>query len=420
MQPAIERLLERQPAVTSYSSNDKYYLQSGYKVAKEWIVDSAGFADVSINNKADSKDRVFGRPAYNYIDGQRGGPTRTYLQTALSRKNFHLQTGARVEHILQKDGLASGVVANIGGKSHTINLKKSGGRVVLSAGALLSPKILMYSGIGPEKVLANLTKANHTPYGRSDWIVNSHVGEGLFDNPNTFIELSAPEVSSYTYSYKDPKGSDRDLFLKERSGPYTFASQTSVFWGYVRHGDDTQTGIQGTIDSAGFSDFTDKNTITMKIYGTSGLLSSGRVVLSNDGNFTAGPSSDLYYSHSRDARSIATFIHSIFQHLPHSTPENPAKSGLTPLNIAQNSTVDEIQKYITTPSAYAVGQVNHWSSSCRIGKCVDEDTKVVGTQNIHVIDASIVSPLTVNPQFGVMAAAERGVERILATRKPRI
>lgn len=413
MQSAINRLLERQPAGTSYSTDGKYYLQSGYEAAKEWIVNTAGFDEVSVAEEPDNKDRVFGRPVYNYIKGQRGGPTRTYLQSALSRRNFHLQTGARVEYVLQSNGVASGVVVDLGGTPKTIKLNPRG-RVILSAGAILSPKLLMYSGIGPKEDLTNLSKANHTPYKPSDWIINTHVGQGLFDNPNTFIELSASDTVSYTYNYSDPIPSDRELFLEGRSGPYTFASQTSVFWGYVRHNDTTQTGIQGTIDSAGYGDFTDNQTITLNIYGTSGMLSSGQVTLSNDGNFTAGPSSDVYYSHPRDAHSIATFIHSIFASLPSSTPESPARKGLTPLNIAQNSTIDEIYEYITTPSDYAVGQVQHWSSSCRIGDCVDENTKVLGTRNIHVVDASIVSPLTVNPQFGVMAAAEKGVERILA------
>ena len=157
----------------------------------------------------------------------------------------------------------------------------------------------------------------------------------------------------------------------------------------------------------------DNNTITLNIYGTSGLKSAGSVKLSDDGKFIAGPSDDVYYSDPRDAKVIASFIHSLFQVLPASSPDSPAKDGLTPLNLAQNSTIEEIEKYITTPSAYAVGQVNHWSSSCRIGKCVDTDTKVIGTDNIHVVDASIISPMTVNPQFAVMVAGEMGAAKII-------
>lgn len=38
---------------------------------------------------------------------------------------------------------------------------------------------------------------------------------------------------------------------------------------------------------------------------------------------------------------------------------------------------------------------------------------VVGMRNLHVVDGSIVAPFTVNPQFGIMIAAERASELIL-------
>lgn len=414
VQAAIEKLLDRQPSITEYSQDNQFYLQSGYEAAEKWLVDAAGFSNVSLNDDPDNKDKVFGRPAYNYIDGQRGGPVRTYLQTALERNNFHLQTGVHVKYINQECGTATGLTVEVDGHLQTINIT-SKDRIVLSAGALVSPQILMYSGIGPEDTLTSLSNASFFQYDSSKWMVNPEVGKGLFDNPNTFIELSGPTIESYAHSYTDPVSTDRDLYLQSRSGPYSFASQTSVFFGYVPQGNGSKLGVQGTIDSSGFSGFNGNNTITLNIYGTSGLYSSGHVVLASDKNFTAGPSDNIYYADPRDGQSIATFIHDIFQALPESTPDSPAEEGLTPLNLARNSTVEQIYTYITTPSEYAVGSVSHWSSSCRIGKCVDADTKVIGTQNIHVIDASILSPLSVNPQFGIMVAAEKGAERLLAT-----
>ncbi|KAI1636352.1 cellobiose dehydrogenase [Biscogniauxia mediterranea] len=405
---ATEKLLAMQPSVTSYSPDGKFYLQSGYEAAREWLVDAAGFSDVSFNDEPDNKDRVFGRPAYNYINGQRGGPTRTHLQEALKRSNFRLQTGVRVRYVNHVRGDASSVAATVDGAIVNIPLAANG-RVVISTGAIASPGLLMHSGIGPADVLANLSAASQIPPDSSSWVINPSVGEGLFDNPNTFIELSGPTIESYTHDYDNPIPEDRDLYLSSRSGPYASASQTSAFWAYMPNDDGTRTGVQGTIDSSGYGEFTGNDTITLNIYGTSGLLSAGRVVLSSDGNFTPGPSSDVYYGHPRDAQNIAQFIHDIFAALPEDG------SGLAPLNVARDATVDEIRAYITTPSAYAVGSVQHWSSSCRIGSCVDADARVVGTRNVHVVDASIVSPLTVNPQFGVMVAGEKGAERILAT-----
>ncbi|KAI1827211.1 cellobiose dehydrogenase [Xylaria intraflava] len=411
VQDATERLLSIQSSVTEYSGDGRFYLQSGYEAARDWIVEKAGFSNVTFNDDPDNKDRVFGRPAYNYINGQRGGSVRTYLQDANKRSKFRLQTHARVERVLQDSGIASGVLATINGVKTTILLAPEG-RVIMSAGAISSPGILMRSGIGPSDVLAKLPATGPSP---STWVVNDAVGEGLFDNPNTFVELSGPAIRSYTHSYDNPPTGDKDLYLDGRSGPYAFASQTSVFWGYVPNSDGSRTGVQGTIDSAGFADFTGNHTITMNVYGTSGLLSSGRVVLSDEGLFVPTPSGQIYYGYKRDGMNIAKFIHEIFSALPDSTPQAPAAEGLTPLNIPRRSTVEEIYTYITTPSAYAVGSVQHWSSSCRIGSCVDTDTRVVGTANVYVVDASIVPPLTVNPMFGIMVAAEKGAERILAT-----
>ncbi|XWW92374.1 hypothetical protein V2A60_000297 [Cordyceps javanica] len=418
VQGATERLLQRQPAVTNYSSDSKTYVENIQAAARSWLVKGAGYADVAFAEEPDKKDKAYGRPVYNYIDGQRGGPVRTYLQSALSRPNFHLSTGVKVKYVIHESGKAAGVEIDLGnGTTKAVGLA-AGGRVILSAGALQSPQLLMHSGIGPEETLQKLSESSFGAYTESSsWVVQPSVGEGLFDNPNTFIQLSSPAIQSYSYKYDDPKTEDRDLYLNSRSGPYSFASQAATFWTYVPHEDGTRSGVQGTISSTGYADYMDNHTVTLNVYGTSGLLSAGRVELSDDGKFVAGASADTYYSNPRDARAIATFVHDIFQALPPSTPDSPAADGLTPLNIARDATVEEIESYITTPSAYARGQVNHWSSSCRIGKCVDADTKVMGTENIHVIDASILSPMTVNPQFAVMVAGEKGAERILALAK---
>lgn len=161
--------------------------------------------------------------------------------------------------------------------------------------------------------------------------------------------------------------------------------------------------MQGTIGTAGYDGYTTNHTITLNIYGTSGLKSSGKVVL--DSNFIPGPQG-VYFSNPQDAQDIATFIHTIFAALPKTS------GALTPLNIPATATQAQILTYITTPSAYTEGEVNHWSSSCRLGTCVDTNTTVIGMSNLNVVDASIVEPFTVNPQFGIMVAAERGAELI--------
>ncbi|OBT52272.1 hypothetical protein VE04_07262, partial [Pseudogymnoascus sp. 24MN13] len=92
---AINRVKARAPSTDTPSADGKQYLQSGYNIARRWIVDSLGFADVKINENKDNKHDVFGRPVYGYKNGQRAGPVPTYLQDALKLPNFHLQSGTR-------------------------------------------------------------------------------------------------------------------------------------------------------------------------------------------------------------------------------------------------------------------------------------------------------------------------------------
>ena len=146
----------------------------------------------------------------------------------------------------------------------------------------------------------------------------------------------------------------------------------------------------------------ENGTITLNVYGTSGLRSFGRVGLDEKG--IATPSSGFFYSDKRDAQAVGQFIYNIFQALP---------KNLKPLNIAGNSTLEEITTWVSSPSDYTLGNVQHWSSSCRFDACVDTNAKVIGTNNIHVVDASISAPLTTNPVLGTMIIAERAVERIL-------
>ncbi|KNG44456.1 GMC oxidoreductase [Stemphylium lycopersici] len=376
MQSAIEKVRATQPSTDNNSQDGKRYLQSGYDAVRQWLVDGAGYAEVGLNDgpQNHTKSKVFGHPIWNYEGGQRSGPVKTYLQTALKRPNFSFQTGTKVLRVRRDGDVANGVdVETTSARAPYSICIKEGGTVISSAGALLSPQLLMWSGIGDAEVLKNLSKNGHVTQPPQDWINNTAVGNKVFDNPNTFIELQSDSIDSYVYNYSYPLPGDAELYLNNRSGPYTFASQTSAFWDYIQQGKDV-VGCQGTIDSSGAMDYMKMGTITLNVYGTSGLRSFGRVNL--DARGIATPASN-FYSDPRDVSAIATFVHNIFKSLP---------STLTPLNIAKNSTLEAIETWLKTPSKYTLGNVQHWSSSCRMGECVNTDTKVVEKPNIIMGD----------------------------------
>ncbi len=82
--------------------------------------------------------------------GQRCSSAKAYLRPAKNRKNLHIITDAQTEKVLIEDRTAVGVRARVKGKIVDI---KARCEVVLSAGAIGSPQILMLSGVGdPDEI----------------------------------------------------------------------------------------------------------------------------------------------------------------------------------------------------------------------------------------------------------------------------
>lgn len=86
-------------------------------------------------------------------DGQRCSTYHAFLQPILDRANLDVIVGAQVDKILFDNARACGVSYQRNGDTmQAVALKE----VVLSAGAIDSPRVLMRSGIGPKKDLNTL------------------------------------------------------------------------------------------------------------------------------------------------------------------------------------------------------------------------------------------------------------------------
>lgn len=86
-------------------------------------------------------------------DGQRCGAARAYLAPAMSRSNLSVKTHAQVKRIIFEGKSAKGVEYVHKGKTYTAFANKE---VILSAGAIGSPQLLMLSGIGEQTHLENM------------------------------------------------------------------------------------------------------------------------------------------------------------------------------------------------------------------------------------------------------------------------
>lgn len=81
------------------------------------------------------------------FDGERGSTARTYLRPAERRANLTVRTDALATRILFTDKRAEGV-AYRDARGRMVEVKAAG-EIILTAGALATPKLLMLSGVGP-------------------------------------------------------------------------------------------------------------------------------------------------------------------------------------------------------------------------------------------------------------------------------
>ena len=93
-----------------------------------------------------------GPPPVNNRDGVRISTALAYLDPARHRLNLTIRADVTVRRILFDGKRAVGVEAESGGERFTIE----GEQIVLSAGGIASPQVLMLSGVGPAEHLRSL------------------------------------------------------------------------------------------------------------------------------------------------------------------------------------------------------------------------------------------------------------------------
>jgi choline dehydrogenase len=104
----------------------------------------------------------FGSYDFNIEHGKRATTAVTFLYPALAKENIDVATNALVRRVSVEDGAATGVEFDQGGKTrHAVATRE----VVLTAGAINTPQVLMLSGIGDAEHLAEkgIPLVHHLP-----------------------------------------------------------------------------------------------------------------------------------------------------------------------------------------------------------------------------------------------------------------
>ena len=116
-------------------------------------------------------------------NGERFSAAKAYLTPHLARPNLQVITGAHTTRILMQGKRATGVEFSQDGELKQLSSTRE---VLLCAGALQSPQILMLSGIGPKAHLAEhgIDVVHDLP----------GVGQHLHDHPDVVLVVNAPHL----------------------------------------------------------------------------------------------------------------------------------------------------------------------------------------------------------------------------------
>lgn len=149
---------------------------------EEWLADqqaflnacrAVGFPESPDHNHPDATG--VGPVPCNNPNGIRWSTSLGYLSMARHRMNLTIRPNCMIQRILFDGNKAVGVAVESGGQQFTVE----GGEIILSAGAIGSPHLLLLSGVGPQEQLRqfNIPVVRHLP----------GVGQNLRDHPIIYI-----------------------------------------------------------------------------------------------------------------------------------------------------------------------------------------------------------------------------------------
>ncbi|KAK0865739.1 hypothetical protein LTS02_005204 [Friedmanniomyces endolithicus] len=422
MQPAIARVFNRIPFTERPSTDGILYKPEGYNIVGGALA-AAGWKNVSADTVPGEKNLTFSHPDHMFSHGERGGPLATYLVTANTRKNFKLIMNTGVNRVVRDGSRMTGVEMQAflpGGLCGTVNVTPKTGKVILSAGAFGTPKILFRSGIGPQDQLEIVQAAEGSKMVKSSEWLNLPVGYNLDDHTNTDVVITHPNVSFYDFyaAYNTPILADKNRYLGNRTGILTQSAPNlaTVFWQEIVGADGITRQLQYTARVESAHSINSTKAMSISQYLGRGKTSRGRTVI--NGALAMSVSVLPYLNNEYDLAAVTSGL----DFLKASLATDPAIKMVYPPS--NQTTADFLAAYpITTGQRSA----NHWMGSCKMGldsglvnngtAVVDTNAKVYGTDNLFVVDASVFPGMvSTNPSALIVSVAEHAAQLIPAVK----
>lgn len=381
----------------------------------------------------------FGKVQVTMSGGRRQSAAKVYLHTHKNRPNLHILPESRATKILidPKTKTAYGVEYIRNNVLHTATVRKE---VILSAGPIASPQLLMLSGVGPEEHLKSvgIDVIKDLPVGRTlyDHICFPGLIFTLNQTNLSFLEAQSANIAVITewlrngdnevstpgavegIGYiKTPVSDDPELVpdielisiggsLVSDGGP---TGSKAVRKG-MRITEDVFNGAFGPID----------NTNTWSVFPM--LLkpkSFGYMELRNSNPFSHPR---LYGNYLTDPRDVATFVAAIrhVQALAETTPFQKFGARIHEAKYpACNSFKFNSDEYWECALRTLTATLHHQVATCRMGPegdplaVVDPELRVHGVKRLRVVDTGVIPmPTSAHTNAPGMMIGEKAADMI--------
>lgn len=283
------------------------------------------------------------------------------------------------------------------GKSHEVHVAKNG-EVIVSAGAIGSPQLLLVSGFGPVSYLSslNIPVVHDNPF----------VGEFMADNPRSSINLLVPVTLV-------------DVGVRvagiTKSGPYIESTAVPRLTTPI-----TVIPFLGSLPPLNLS--------VVVIGGkVSRPISTGSLHLISPSDVTISPSVRFnYYSHPEDILQCGNVVELLRKFLETQAMEEykfPGILGGRSFTYIGPSLPEDPsdEETIATFCRKTLSTFWHIHGGCLVNKVVDSHLKVIGVDSLRIVDASTFfnSPGT-NPQATILMLGRYIGKKILNDREQQI
>ncbi|CUK27497.1 Alcohol dehydrogenase [acceptor] [Cognatishimia activa] len=345
-------------------------------------------------------------------NGRRWSAADAFLRPALKRHNLRVLSNTLIERVIISDGIATGVECARGGQKHQFFANHE---VIVSAGAVNSPKLLQLSGIGPSTLLMQ-----HGIEVKRDL---PEVGKGLQDHLGISYQFASSEPTLNNRLGRWPGKISAGLqYVLTKRGPLSVPiNQVS---GFVRSNPKNHADIQIYCNPMSYAVRPDGGPAVLPDAGF--LLCAQPCRPTSRGEIKIGSADPIAppeihpnsLSTNEDCAMAIAACRTVQK-----LAETPAMKAVTTdgPDIAGMSDEDMLSDF-----RQRANSIYHASCTCRMGRTekdsvTDARLRVHGVAGLRVIDASSFPNVTSgNTGAPVMMLAARGAEMILEDASARV